>query len=96
MASLLGSKSLLTWSLPAEGRHDDIFASESEDEGQQGKYSEAEDEDEEDEFEALFKTGKKKKRKGQAQEVRFVLRLLNPFKCIGSFQPPNVRGPEII
>ena len=58
---------------PGEGpsRHDDIFASDSEDEqGQQGHFSEAEEEDQEDEFEAMFTTGKKRKRdKHRAQEV---------------------------
>lgn len=51
--------------------HDDIFASDSDDEGPQnrGNISEAEDEDEEDEFEAMFKTGKKRKREGRTAEA---------------------------
>ena len=57
------------------GDIDDVFASDSEDEGQQqqrdtGHISEAEEE--EDEFEALFQGSKKKKRgQGRTHEVGF-------------------------
>ena len=54
------------------GEIDDIFASDSEDEAAPvaRQESEAEDEDEEDEFEAMFKTGKKRKRQGRTAEVQ--------------------------
>jgi len=75
------------------GGHDDIFASDSDDEGQPqgrvGNASEAEDEDEEDEFEAMFQPGKKRKReKGRTQEVgRFPSTKLTGV-CISLTPPP--------
>lgn len=63
------AKAWAGWVSLRAGKLDDIFASDSDDDAQQGHASEAEDEDEIDEFEALFRTGKRRKKKGHAQEV---------------------------